>query len=222
MRSNTLTQKKLFFVSVGVSLALISGCTTVNPYSGQTQTSDATKGTAIGAIGGAAIGAIADGGQGALIGGAVGALAGGLIGNEFDKENAELRQRLVGTGVQVKQNGNSIQLVMASDVTFTTGQAAVRSNFYPALDSVAIVVKKYNDNTVYIRGYTDNVGGVAYNQRLSGARAQSVGQYLISQGVASKRIYTEGRGESQPIASNATAEGRAMNRRVVITLQPKS
>ncbi|HLB57697.1 MAG TPA: OmpA family protein, partial [Gammaproteobacteria bacterium] len=118
--------------------------------------------------------------------------------------------------------GNSIQLMMASDVTFTTGQAAIRSNFYPALNSVAIVVKKYDNNMVYIRGYTDNVGGVAYNQRLSGERAQSVGQYLISQGVASKRIYTEGRGESQPVASNATAEGRAMNRRVVITLQPKS
>lgn len=215
-------QNKFFFASLTISLTLLSGCSLTNPYTGETQTSDATKGTAIGAIGGAAIGALAGGGRGALIGGAIGGLGGGLIGNSMDKENAELRSTLEGTGVQVHRQGNSIQLVMASDVTFDTGQASVRSNFYPVLNSVAIVVKKYDKTNIIITGYTDNVGGAAYNQVLSENRAKSVGDYLVSQGVSVNRIITEGRGKRDPIASNKTDSGRATNRRVVITLRPMS
>jgi len=215
-------QNKLFFASLAISLTLLSGCSSTNPYTGETQTSDATKGTAIGAIGGAAIGALAGGGRGALIGGAIGGLGGGLIGNSMDRENAELRSTLEGTGVQVHRQGNSIQLMMASDVTFDTGQASVRSNFYPVLNSVAMVVKKYDKTNIVITGYTDNVGGDAYNQVLSENRAKSVGDYLVSQGVSANRIITEGRGKRDPIASNKTAGGRAINRRVVVTLRPMS
>jgi outer membrane protein OmpA-like peptidoglycan-associated protein len=199
---------------------LTNGCSTTNPYTGQEQTSDTAIGTTVGALGGAAVGALANGGKGALIGGAVGALAGGLIGNSMDKENAELRQKLQGTGVQVQKNGNYIQLVMASDVTFNTGLYDLRTDFYPTLDSVAVVLKKYNKNNVMITGYTDNVGNAAYNQTLSEKRAASVGRYLISQGIPANRIFTDGKGKRDPIASNATATGRAMNRRVVITLRP--
>lgn len=215
-----LTQsKKSLFAIVCLSTALLAGCTSVNPYTGQQQTSDASIGTGIGAIGGAAVGAIAGGGKGALIGGALGALTGGLIGNNMDKENAELRNVLVGTGVQVRQEGRTIQLVMASDVTFQTNQADIRSGFFPALNSVAIVLRKYNMNNIEITGYTDNVGNAGYNQVLSERRAQSVGSYLIGQGIAPGRIFTNGMGMRNPIASNATASGRAMNRRVVITLR---
>lgn len=214
--------KKILFASIAVSLTLLSGCSSTNPYTGETQTSDATKGTTIGAIGGGVIGAIAGGGKGALIGGVIGGLGGGLIGNSMDKENAELRNTLQGTGVQVHQQGNSIQLVMASDVTFETGQASVRSNFYPTLNSVAIVVKKYDKTSIIVTGYTDNVGGDAYNQVLSENRAKSVGDYLVSQGVSPNRIVTEGRGKRDPLVSNNTAGGRSMNRRVVITLRPMS
>jgi outer membrane protein OmpA-like peptidoglycan-associated protein len=212
--------KQLLSVTVIGFMLLTSGCSTINPYTGQKQTSDATIGTGIGALGGAAIGAIAGGGKGALIGGAVGALSGGLIGNSMDKENVELQQRLQGTGVQVQKNGNYIQLVMASDVTFNTDQYDLRADFYPTLNSVAIVLKKYDKNNVMITGYTDNVGNAAYNQTLSERRAASVGSYLISQGVSSGRIFANGRGKRDPIASNATSEGRTMNRRVVITLRP--
>lgn len=215
-------QNKLFFALLTISLTLLSGCSSTNPYTGETQTSDATKGTAIGAIGGAAIGMLAGGGRGALIGGAIGGLGGGLIGNSMDKENAELRSALEGTGVQVHRQGNSIQLIMASDVTFDTGQASVRSNFYPILNSVASVVKKYEKTNIVITGYTDNVGGDAYNQILSENRAKSVGDYLVFQGVSVNRIVTEGRGKRDPVASNKTAGGRAINRRVVITLRPMS
>jgi outer membrane protein OmpA-like peptidoglycan-associated protein len=213
---------KLIIATVCMSFGLLTGCSTVNPYTGQTQTSDATVGTGIGALGGAGLGAILGGGRGALIGGAVGALTGGLIGNSFDKENAELRNNLVGTGVQVQQNGNSIQLIMASDVTFRTGSANINGDFYPTLDSVARVVKKYNQTNVVVTGYTDTVGNDGFNQILSENRAQSVGSYLASRGVAPNRIFTQGRGKRDPMASNATASGRSLNRRVVINLQPLS
>jgi outer membrane protein OmpA-like peptidoglycan-associated protein len=199
----------------------LTGCTTTNPYTGQQQTSDATVGTGLGALGGAGIGALVGGGRGALIGGAFGALTGGLIGNGMDRENAELRQQLVGTGVQVQQNGNYVQLVMASDVTFHTNEASINPNFYPTLDSVARVIHKYNQNSVIITGYTDNVGGAGYNQGLSEARAASVGSYLISRGINPTRVFTQGRGMRDPIANNADARGRSLNRRVVIELRPR-
>jgi outer membrane protein OmpA-like peptidoglycan-associated protein len=209
---------KLFATTL--SIVILSGCTTVNPYTGEKQTSDSTIGTGIGAVSGAALGALVDGGRGALIGGALGAVTGGLVGHSLDQENEELRNILVGTGVQVHKVGNSIQLIMASDVTFDTNQADVRSNFYPTLNSVAMVLKKYNNNAITVTGYTDNVGNAAYNQVLSEHRAQSVGDYLVSQGIPANRIFTNGMGKRNPVASNATAQGRALNRRVVITLRP--
>jgi outer membrane protein OmpA-like peptidoglycan-associated protein len=213
---------KSVFTIAALSVLLLSGCNTTNPYSGQTQMADSTKGAGLGALGGAGIGALVGGGRGALIGGAIGALGGGLIGHNLDQQNAELRQRLVGTGVQVNQMGNEVQLVMASDVTFHTNQASINSGFYSTLDSVAIVVKKYNNTNITISGYTDNVGNSAYNQRLSEARAASVGDYLVSQGVSPNRIFTQGFGKRYPVASNDNSRGRGMNRRVVISLRPQS
>jgi outer membrane protein OmpA-like peptidoglycan-associated protein len=212
---------KSIFTVVALSMLLLTGCNTTNPYTGQTEMSDSTKGAGIGAMGGALVGVLAGGGRGALIGGAVGALGGGLIGHNMDNQNAELRQRLMGTGVQVNQVGNEVQLVMASDISFHTNQASINSGFYPTLSSVAVVVKKYNNTNVTISGYTDNVGNSGYNQRLSEARAASVGDFLVSQGVSPNRIFTQGFGKRYPVASNDSSEGRSMNRRVVITLRPR-
>lgn len=214
--------KKSGVLAVMLAVLFLNGCSTVNPYTGQSEVSDATVGTGLGAMSGAAVGAIAGGGRGALIGGVVGGLAGGLIGNSLDKQNAELRNSLVGTGVQVRQEGNTIQLVMAADVTFNFNQADVRSGFYPTLSSVANVLRKYNKTSITIVGFTDNVGGDGYNQVLSEKRAHSVGEYLISQGVSPARIFTQGMGKRYPVASNDTAAGRAQNRRVEITLRPIS
>ncbi len=206
-----------------LSLVLVlSGCTTVNPYTGQNQVSNSTIGAGIGTATGAVLGSLVGGTRGALIGGAIGATTGGLIGHSMDQENEELRQALLGTGVQVRKVGNSVQLIMASDVTFDFNQSDVRSGFYPTLNSVATVFKKYDNNTITITGYTDNVGGDAYNQTLSENRARSVGDYLIAVGVPANRVFTNGMGKRNPIASNATNAGRAMNRRVVITLRPIS
>lgn len=205
-----------------LSLTALTGCTAVNPYTGQTQVSDTSKGAIVGGAGGAAIGAIAGGGRGALIGAGIGTAVGGLVGYSMDQENKELRQVLMNSGVQVQQNGNQITLVMASDVTFATNSPDINSGFYPTLNSVAMVLKKYSNNNVIITGYTDNTGAATYNQQLSQARAQSVGSYLVGQGVASGRIFTQGMGELNPVASNSTAQGRAQNRRVEITLRPMS
>jgi outer membrane protein OmpA-like peptidoglycan-associated protein len=214
--------RKLILGLVCVSMALLSGCTTTNPYTGQQQLSDASVGTGMGALGGAGIGALIGGGRGALIGGAIGAVTGGLIGNSFDQENAELRNMLVGTGVQVQQTRDGIQLIMMSDVTFRTGQSYINEDFFPVLDSVATVLRKYNRTSIVITGFTDNVGNDGYNQRLSEERAQTVGSYLMSRGVAPSRIFTEGRGKRNPIASNDNPSGRSMNRRVVINIRPLS
>ncbi len=215
--------KRMIKITAAVcAVSLLAGCTTVNPYTGETQASRSTIGAGIGTASGAVLGALVGGSRGALIGGAIGAATGGIIGQSMDRENEELRQALVGTGVQVRKQGNGIQLIMASDVTFQTNQSAVRSGFYPTLNSVATVFKKYNDNTITITGYTDNVGGDAYNQSLSESRAQSVGDYLIAVGVPANRVFTDGMGKRNPIATNATAAGRAKNRRVEITLRPIS
>jgi outer membrane protein OmpA-like peptidoglycan-associated protein len=215
-----LTSRIKVIGSICLASAVLTGCSTVNPYTGQTQTSNATTGTVIGGLGGAGVGALIGGGRGALIGGAFGALTGGLIGNAYDRENAELRNMLVGTGVQVDQHGRDIRLVMASDVTFYTGQYSINPSYFSVLDSVASVLRKYNDTSVIITGYTDNVGNPQFNLNLSQNRAQSVGSYLVSRGVSPERLYTQGRGMRHPIASNATAEGRSLNRRVVINLRP--
>lgn len=214
--------KKSAAVILSASVLVLSACTSINPYTGDSQVSDTSMGAGIGAASGAGLGALVGGGRGAIIGGAIGAVTGGLVGNSFDQQNAELRQRLLGSGVQVQKVGHSIQLLMASDVTFNFNSPDVRSDFYSVLNNVALVLRKYNNTSITITGYTDNVGGDAYNQTLSEGRARSVGAYLISQGISPNRIFTQGMGKRSPIASNASPQGRAMNRRVLITLRPLS
>lgn len=198
----------------------LSGCSSINPYTGEQQVSDTTIGAGLGAVAGSVAGMLLGNREGAIIGTALGGAAGAGLGHHFDNENAELRQQLEGTGVQVNKMGNRIQLVMASDVTFETNQSAIRSSFYPVLDSVALVLKKYNKTSITVSGYTDSTGVASYNQMLSEQRAQSVADYLAAQGIDSNRLFARGFGARQPIASNANVAGRAQNRRVEITLRP--
>ncbi len=204
------------------AVALLSGCTTVNPYTGQTQTSKAVWGTAIGAATGAATGALVAGnsGKGALVGGIAGAALGGGIGYGLDVQAAELRAELAGTGVGVQQTADSIRLIMPGNITFKTDSSDINSSFYATLNSVAKVLKKYNNTTVMVSGHTDSTGGADYNLNLSKMRAGAVAAYLEGQGVAAKRFEVLGMGSSNPIASNDTAAGRAENRRVEIKIIP--
>ncbi len=202
--------------------ALLAGCTTINPYTGQQQTSKAVWGTAIGAATGAATGALVAGnsGKGALVGGLAGAALGGGVGYALDVQAAELRAELAGTGVGVEQTTDSIRLIMPGNITFRTDSSDINSSFYATLNSVAKVLKKYKDSTVLVSGHTDSTGSADYNLNLSKMRAASVASYLTGQGVAANRFEVLGLGSSNPIASNDTTAGRAENRRVEIKIIP--
>ncbi|MEE4378287.1 MAG: OmpA family protein [Candidatus Competibacteraceae bacterium] len=194
----------------------------MNPYTDEAQTSKATKGAVIGGLGGAAVGAIANSRKGALIGLGIGALTGGLIGNYMDQQEAKLRAQLRNTGVSVTRQGDNIILNMPGNVTFATDSADISSNFYPVLDSVGVVLNEFQQTYVDVIGFTDNTGAADYNQKLSERRARSVADYLVSRQVVPERFVVRGMGLNNPIASNATPEGRAQNRRVEIILAPIS
>lgn len=210
----------------GVAALSLAACTTTDPYTGQSRVSNTAGGALIGAgtgaVGGAIIGTAVGGNAriGALIGAGVGALAGGAIGNYMDQQEAELRAQLQGTGVSVTRVGDNIILNMPSNVTFGVNQSTVRPEFRATLTSVAIILQKYNKTIVDVIGHTDSTGSDAYNLELSQQRAITVANIISQQGVDPRRFYIDGRGESDPIASNATESGRAQNRRVEITIAP--
>jgi outer membrane protein OmpA-like peptidoglycan-associated protein len=223
VRGFAMTMNRRLFPIAAVVLVglLLSSCQTQNAYTGEQQTSSTAKGAGVGAIAGALIGALAGGSrQSALIGAGVGALAGGAVGSYMDAEEKKLRQQLQGTGVSVTRSGDNLILNMPGNITFATNQSDVKSQFFPVLNSVALVLKEYEKTLVDVVGFTDSTGSLQLNQQLSQARAASVGQYLQSQGVMAQRLQTQGMGPQYPIASNETADGRQANRRVELVLRP--
>jgi outer membrane protein OmpA-like peptidoglycan-associated protein len=205
---------------------LLSSCAT---YTGQTSAPDDPNRTRNNALIGAGIGVVAgllSGGdaterrQRALVGAGVGGLAGGAIGAYQDRQEAELRRQMQGTGVDVVRQGDNITLNMPGSVTFAFDKAEVQPQFYPVLDNVASTLQQYNQTIIEVAGHTDSVGTDSYNQQLSQQRAEAVANYLNSRGIMRDRMITVGAGETHPIASNDTDAGRAENRRVEITLVP--
>jgi len=212
----------LFSLSLSLAWALTStGCTT-DPYTGQPKISKTAIGALLGAGAGAGIGALADRNhaRGALIGAGAGTLAGGAVGAYMDVQEAKLRKRLAGTGVGVTRAGNEIVLNMPGNVTFESDRSEIRPTFFDVLGSVALVVGEYKKTLIEVSGHTDSTGSASYNQSLSERRAASVGAYLIHQGVDSRRVLTQGFGETRPLADNSSAEGRQLNRRVELRLVP--
>ena len=199
------------------ALSLLAACAT-DPYTGQSKVSNTAWGTGIGAAVGAGIGALVGGEKGALIGAGVGAVGGAATGGYMDVQARKLRQELVGTGVQVQEMNGQVRLIMPSNITFATDSAVFQTSFNRVLDSVAKVLKEYDQTLVQVVGYTDNTGTLAYNNQLSLKRAQAVATYLQNRGVSASRLSVMGMGPSNPIASNSTAAGREQNRRVEITL----
>ena len=216
---------KSTFITMLVLCFGLTGCYTYDPYTGDKKVSDTTKGAGIGAAAGVVVGLLTGGDaaahrKNALIAAGVGALAGGAIGNYMDRQQAQLRHDLAGTGVSVTRMGDNITLNMPGNITFKTGSSELDPSFYKVLNSVNLVVKKYDKTVVEVAGHTDNTGAAEYNQQLSERRANSVAQYLESQGLGSNRVVTVGAGETRPVADNATPEGRQANRRVELTLTP--
>lgn len=211
-------------IALATALLFTAACTTTDPFTGQQRVSNTAGGAALGAVAGAGIGLLAGGDdrRNALIGAGIGALAGGAIGTYMDQQQAELRAQLQGTGVSVTRVGNNIILNMPSNITFATDQDQVIPAFFPTLDSVALVLNRFNQTLVNVYGHTDSTGDESYNQALSQRRAQSVANYLGGRGVNPQRFMVSGFGESRPVADNGTEAGRALNRRVEIELVPLS
>lgn len=214
-----------FILAMTVAMVFVSGCKTLDAYTREEQTSNTTKGALIGAGIGAAIGLISgddavERRQHAMIGAGIGALAGGSVGYYMDKQEAELRAELEGTGVSVTRDGDNITLNMPGNVTFATDSSDLSPAFFDVLNSVGTVLDEFDQTVVEVAGHTDSTGSDGYNQSLSERRSASVTGYLEGRGVMAQRLISIGLGETYPIADNGSSEGRQINRRVEITMVP--
>jgi outer membrane protein OmpA-like peptidoglycan-associated protein len=201
---------------------LTSACVT-DPVTGERRVSRAAIGAGAGVVGGYLLGDLVGGRNDRtekIVGAGIGGLAGAGIGAYMDRQEQELRRRTAGTDIRVIRQGDDLVLNMPSNVTFATNEASVQPQFRATLDQVADVLKQYNQTYIDVYGHTDSTGSDSYNLSLSQRRAASVADYLTSRGVQSARLGTRGFGETQPIASNDTEEGKAANRRVEIKLVP--
>jgi len=183
------------------------------------------EGALIGGLLGATAGLLTGGdsgerARGALIGGAIGAGVGAAVGYNLDQQAEELQRDFGNNRIQIINNGDHLVVRMPDDILFAIDSAVVNSALRSDLTVLAGSLQRYPGSTVQVVGHTDNTGSAAYNQDLSERRAGSVSSVLIGAGVNAGRISSSGRGEEQPIATNLSAEGRALNRRVDITIRP--
>ncbi len=199
---------------------IVSSCTTVQ------NANNTQKGAGIGVVAGSVIGGIlgnniGKGGNtalGAVIGAAVGGAAGGIIGNNMDKQAQKIEQVLPGAEVVRTEEGINLILDESSKVTFEYNKTTLTPTAKTNLDKLVEVFKEFADTDLLIVGHTDNVGSQGYNLPLSEKRAASVKDYLVSKGIASSRLTSQGKGLQEPIADNTTEAGRAQNRRVEIAI----
>ncbi len=210
--------KRNILVATLAGAVVLSGCANMS----EEQKSGTGKGAAIGAATGAVLGAITGSGtkgavRGAAVGAAAGALGGYVWSSRMEEQKRQMEASTRGTGVEVTQTSdNQLKLNIPSDISFASGRSDIQPNFRQILDDFARGLQGNPNARVTIIGHTDNVGSDAVNDPLSVNRAASVRNYLTSRGVPAAHISIDGRGEREPIASNATAEGRARNRRVEI------
>jgi outer membrane protein OmpA-like peptidoglycan-associated protein len=221
--------KKLILAISAASILALSGCETFDAFTGESKTSNTAKGAGIGASIGVALAYVnsrdkssSDRKKSMLIGAGIGAIAGGSVGYYMDSQEAKLRKQLRSTGVSVEREGDNINLIMPSNITFKSGGYAMNNSFFEVMDSVVLVVQEFDKTIIVSAGHTDSWGSDSSNKLLSQRRAHAVSGYLQQKGVVQARLETIGFGEKQPVASNGTAEGRALNRRVEISLFPIS
>lgn len=182
-----------------------------------------------GALAGAAVGAVLGAtrdddknnqGRDAARGAILGAAAGAVAGNILDRQAAALDQAITNPNVQIVNHGSYLQVILPEGILFATDSAAVSGPAQNDIYAVARNLNQYPNSRVEVIGHTDNTGSASYNQDLSQRRAQSVAGILTAAGVSTNRVVAVGRGESQPVASNGTEQGRAQNRRVEIIIRP--
>lgn len=174
-------------------------------------------GGTVGGVAGAVIGKQAGNtAAGAIMGAVVGGVAGAVIGDYMDKQAAELERDL--EGARVERIGEGIKITFASGILFDVAKFDLRPDAQANITKLASVLNKYPDTDILIEGHTDADGTDEYNQTLSERRSKSVAAYLFQHNVGSSRITTIGYGESQPVASNETADGKQANRRVEVAI----
>lgn len=199
-------------IALATSAMLITGCSSLT---------NTQKGAGIGAGAGAGIGALignkaGNTAVGAVIGGALGGVAGGFIGKKMDKQAAEIENSV--PGAEVIKAGEGIIVKFDSGILFGFDKSDLMPQAKTNIQKLVTSLNENSDTDILVVGHTDNVGRSEYNLGLSDRRAASVRSYAIAQGLDASRIRTEGKGASEPIASNETEEGRAQNRRVEIVI----
>jgi len=209
----------LRFLALALATSILFGCATDDPNK------RAKTGAAIGAVTGAIIGHQIDHDSGRFIGAAVGAIAGGATGHYMDEQQKEFDQAMEEeqrrNDIEIERlKDDTLKLNLDSEVSFDYDSSQIKPAFKATLNKLADIIKKYDRTVVYVVGHTDSTGSESYNLRLSERRARSVVEYLINDGVNPSRLRSEGRGESDPRATNATAAGRQLNRRVEIYIKP--
>ncbi len=206
---------KVFGVIAAVLVALLTGCATATP-----EQRGAGTGAVIGAVAGQVLGRDS---QSTVIGAGLGALGGYIWSRQMEDKKRAMEQATRGTGTVVTQTAdNQLKLSIPNDISFDIGRADIRPNLRPILDQFAQGLSQQTSMEVRIVGHTDSTGSDAINVPLSISRAQSARDYLVDRGVDSRRISVDGRGAREPVADNATAEGRARNRRIDIFLAERA
>jgi outer membrane protein OmpA-like peptidoglycan-associated protein len=183
------------------------------------------KGAAIGAGAGGTVGAFigkaaGNTALGAIIGGAVGGTAGAFIGRNMDRQAAEIKQTV--PGATVTREGEGILVKFDSGILFDTDKSALKAEAQSNLQKLAASLQNNPETNILIVGHTDNTGSDAHNKTLSVQRAESVKSFIAAANVASSRLQTSGKGETEPIADNTTVDGRSKNRRVEIVIVANS
>jgi len=158
----------------------------------------------------------------AALGTAAGAMAGGMVGAMLDAQAEDLRSSLANDGIIVENTGEFLRVTMPGGLLFDSDSAAIQPSVQGDLRAVARNLIEYPDSTVAVIGHTDDTGSAEYNLGLSERRAEAVAGVLVQQGVAPARVRASGLGETQPVASNSTPEGRQQNRRVEVIIRPNA
>ena len=215
-----------FHLSLGLgAIVALGACTDPATLGGNPENRNANQGALIGAGTGAVLGAILNDdnrGAGAAVGAVLGGAVGAGIGYNLDQQEAELRRDLGNDRVTITNTGDRLIVSFPQDILFAVNSFAVRSDLQADLGVLAQSLDSYPNSTIQIVGHTDSDGEAAFNQQLSERRANAVADVLLDRGVPFNRIRTFGRGESQPVASNLTPDGKAQNRRVEIVILPNA
>lgn len=211
MKIETTTKRKMIIPMLLSVVMLLASCNSTRTM----------QGGAIGAGAGGALGGIIGSGsdntaKGAILGAVIGGTAGALVGKYMDKQAQELEQDL--EGADVERIGEGIKITFDSGILFGFDSSTLTATSKENITELAETLKKYDDTEILIEGHTDDRGAETYNQTLSEQRAHSVSNLLTSMGVANSRVTEIGYGEMQPIADNATENGRSLNRRVEVAI----